>query len=114
MYAVWPVRPGGTVAASDQAPNESKLPSATRIESGVPSNATAKAAAKLLAGFRGRGPYDPKAAARAIAALSRFGAATIGKLASIEINPLIVNENGAVGVDVLIEPVRKNEGSNPK
>jgi acyl-CoA synthetase (NDP forming) len=63
-------------------------------------------AAKLLAGFRGKGPYDMSAAARAIAALSRLGAATIGKFASIEINPLIVNENGAVGVDVLIEPVR--------
>ncbi|MGH6683075.1 MAG: acetate--CoA ligase family protein, partial [Pseudolabrys sp.] len=69
-------------------------------------------AAKLLAGFRGKGPYDVSAAAHAIAALSRFGAATIGKFASIEINPIIVNENGAVGVDVLIEPVRKNEGSS--
>jgi acetate---CoA ligase (ADP-forming) len=71
-------------------------------------------AAKLLAGFRGKGPYDPSAVARAIAALSRLGAATVGKFASIEINPLIVNENGAVGVDVLIEPMCKNEGSNPK
>jgi acetate---CoA ligase (ADP-forming) len=71
-------------------------------------------AEKLLAGFRGKGPYDPSAVARAIAALSRLGAATVGKFASIEINPLIVNENGAVGVDVLIEPMCKNEGSNPK
>jgi acetate---CoA ligase (ADP-forming) len=69
-------------------------------------------AAKLLAGFRGKGPYDVGAVARAIAALSRLGAATVGTFASIEINPLIANENGAVGVDVLVEPVRKNEESN--
>jgi acyl-CoA synthetase (NDP forming) len=69
-------------------------------------------ASQLLAGFRGKGPYDETAVVRAIAALSRFGAATVGKFASIEINPLIVNETGAVGVDVLFEPVRKNEGSN--
>jgi acyl-CoA synthetase (NDP forming) len=71
-------------------------------------------AAKLLAGFRGKGPYDTNAVAEAIAALSRFGAATVGRFASIEINPLIANETGAVGVDVLIEPVRKNEESNSK
>ncbi|MFI4952280.1 MAG: acetate--CoA ligase family protein [Burkholderiales bacterium] len=71
-------------------------------------------AAKLFAGFRGKGPYDTGAVARAIAALSRLGAATAGTLASIEINPLIVHENGAVGVDVLIEPAGKNEGSNPQ
>jgi len=71
-------------------------------------------AAKLLAGFRGKGPYDTDAVARAIAALSRLGAATAGTLASIEINPLIVHENGAVGVDVLIEPASKKEGSIPR
>ena len=71
-------------------------------------------AATLLAGFRGKGPYDVSAVARAIAALSRLGAATVGRLATIEINPLIVNERGAVGVDVLIEPTCRNEGSNPK
>ncbi|HEY7943612.1 MAG TPA: acetate--CoA ligase family protein, partial [Casimicrobiaceae bacterium] len=71
-------------------------------------------AAKLFAGFRGKGPYDTGAVARAIAALSRLGAATAGTFASIEINPLIVHENGAVGVDVLIEPAGKNEGSNPQ
>jgi hypothetical protein len=71
-------------------------------------------AAKLLAGFRGKGPYDTNAVAEAIAALSRVGAATVGRFASIEINPLIANETGAVGVDVLIEPVRKNEESNSK
>lgn len=64
-------------------------------------------AAKLLGGFRGKGPYDIDAVARAIAALSRFGAATVGTLASIEINPLIAHEDGAVGVDILIEAAVK-------
>jgi acyl-CoA synthetase (NDP forming) len=66
-------------------------------------------AAKLLGGFRGKGPYDIDAVARAIAALSRFGAATVGMLASIEINPLIAHEDGAVGVDILIEAAVKKE-----
>lgn len=37
--------------------------------------------------------------------LSRFGTATLGVLASLEINPLIVNEKGATAVDLLLEPV---------
>jgi acyl-CoA synthetase (NDP forming) len=60
-------------------------------------------AARLLKGVRGSGPYDAAAAARAIAAASQFGAATVGTLASIEINPLIVHQTGVTGVDVLIE-----------
>jgi acyl-CoA synthetase (NDP forming) len=62
-------------------------------------------AGKLLSGVRGRAPHDIAATADAIAALSRLGAATVGKLTSIEINPLIVHEKGATGVDVLIERV---------
>jgi acetate---CoA ligase (ADP-forming) len=61
-------------------------------------------AGTLLAGFRGKGPYDAEAAADAIAALSRVAAATSDTVAAIEINPLIVLERGAVGVDVLIQP----------
>jgi acetate---CoA ligase (ADP-forming) len=61
-------------------------------------------AGTLLAGFRGKGPYDAEAAADAIAALSRVAAATSETVAAIEINPLIVLERGAVGVDVLIQP----------
>ncbi|HET7849007.1 MAG TPA: acetate--CoA ligase family protein [Pseudolabrys sp.] len=70
-------------------------------------------AAKLLGGFRGNGPYDIDAVTRAIAALSRFGAATLGQLASVEINPLIVHESGAVGVDVLIEPAAGKNRRTP-
>jgi len=63
----------------------------------------ATAAGKLLAGVRGNPPCDIDAAAAAIAAFSRFGAARIDTLAALEINPLIVGPNGAVGVDVLLE-----------
>ncbi|MBT5413173.1 MAG: acetate--CoA ligase family protein [Rhodospirillaceae bacterium] len=60
-------------------------------------------AEKLLAGFRGAPPADIEAAAEAIAALSRFGAAVAGVFASVEINPLIVLPKGAVGVDAAFE-----------
>jgi succinyl-CoA synthetase beta subunit len=59
-------------------------------------------AAELLAGLRGKGPFDVAAAAEAIAALSRFGAAAEGAFGSIEINPLIVGAKGVVGVDALL------------
>jgi acyl-CoA synthetase (NDP forming) len=62
------------------------------------------AAARLLRGVRGRGPYAIGAAAEAIAAFSRFGAAQAARYAAIEINPLIVGPEGAVGVDLLFEP----------
>jgi acetate---CoA ligase (ADP-forming) len=62
-------------------------------------------AGALLDGFRGAGPFDFAAAARAIAALSAFGAATHGLLAAVEVNPLIVlpGGGGATGVDALLE-----------
>ena len=62
------------------------------------------AAGTLLGGVRGRGPFDRKAAAVAIVALSRLGAMLHGVAATIEINPLIVTAKGALGVDLLIEP----------
>ena len=64
------------------------------------------AAGKLLAGVRGQGPWDADAAVKAIAAMSRFGAARAATLATIEINPLIVGIDGVLGVDVLVEPRR--------
>ncbi len=66
------------------------------------------AAGKLIDGVRGRGPFDRKAAAEAIAALSRIGTTLHGTAATIEINPLIVTARGAVGVDLLIEPHAPN------
>ena len=61
------------------------------------------AAGKLLGGVRGKPPCDIDAAARAIAAFSRIGAAQIDRLSALEINPLIVGPRGAAGVDVLLE-----------
>ena len=61
------------------------------------------AAGALVCGVRGRGPFDRKAAAAAIVALSRAGAKLHGAAATLEINPLIVTAGGALGVDLLIE-----------
>jgi acyl-CoA synthetase (NDP forming) len=62
------------------------------------------AAARLLGGVRGRPCCDIDAAARAIADFSRLAAAHVGRYAAMEINPLIVTAQGAVGVDLLLEP----------
>jgi acyl-CoA synthetase (NDP forming) len=63
-------------------------------------------AATLIAGTRGKGPFDKEAAVRAIVALSRFAHAASESVAAIEINPLIVRKigQGALGVDLLLEP----------
>jgi acyl-CoA synthetase (NDP forming) len=55
----------------------------------------------LLAGARGRPPLDVAAAARAVAALSRFAAAH-PEIAEVEVNPLLVHREGAVGLDARI------------
>ena len=62
------------------------------------------AAARLLEGVRGQGPWDMAAAASAIAAFSRVGASYLETLITLEINPLIVGRHGVAGVDVLAEP----------
>lgn len=54
--------------------------------------------APLLRGARGRPPLDVDAAARAAAALSRFAAAH-PEVAAVEVNPLLVLPQGAVGLD---------------
>jgi acyl-CoA synthetase (NDP forming) len=66
----------------------------------------------ILAGVRGKGPYDVEAAARAIVALSNFALGTADLFAAIEINPLIVFEKGqgAVGVDLVIEQRKDTVG----
>jgi acetate---CoA ligase (ADP-forming) len=61
------------------------------------------AAGKLLQGARGAPGCDIDAAAAAIAAFSRFGAALAARLSALEINPLIVSPNGAWGVDLLLD-----------
>ncbi|WP_243795315.1 acetate--CoA ligase family protein [Saccharopolyspora gloriosae] len=60
--------------------------------------------APLLTGFRARPPADLRAAATAIAALSRAAAAFGDRLAEFEINPLIVHPDGegATAVDLVL------------
>jgi acyl-CoA synthetase (NDP forming) len=59
--------------------------------------------AALLEGARGRPPVDVPAAAGAAAALSRV-AAEHPEIAEIEINPLLVTADGALGLDARIVP----------
>ena len=57
--------------------------------------------APLLLGARGRPRLDIGAAARAVAALSSFAAAH-PEIAEVEVNPLLVNAEGAVGLDARV------------
>jgi acyl-CoA synthetase (NDP forming) len=59
------------------------------------------AAAPLLTGARSRPQLDVAAAAGAVAALSRFAAAH-PEVAEVEVNPLLVRDKGAVGLDARI------------
>ncbi len=58
-------------------------------------------ASPLLTGARGRSPLDVDAAARAAAALSRV-AAERPEIAELEINPLLVTTEGALGLDARV------------
>ena len=59
----------------------------------------------LLRGVRGRGPYDIEAAADALTAFARLAHAAGDAVKAMEINPLIVLEQGkgVLGVDVVFE-----------
>jgi len=57
--------------------------------------------APLLEGARGRPPLDVRGAARAVAALSRAGAAC-RHVAELEVNPLLVLREGVLGLDARI------------
>lgn len=72
-------------------------------ETGAEALVRSLGAAPLLIGSRGRPPLDVGAAARAVAALSRFAAAH-PELAEVEVNPLVVRRegSGAVGLDARI------------
>ncbi|HZN99890.1 MAG TPA: acetate--CoA ligase family protein, partial [Burkholderiales bacterium] len=58
--------------------------------------------AQLLAGFRGRPAADRAALEAAALALGRFFLDHRARIADIEINPLMVRDNGAVAVDVRV------------
>jgi acyl-CoA synthetase (NDP forming) len=60
-------------------------------------------AAPLLRGERGRPPVDIAAAANAITCLSRV-AASHPEIAEIEVNPLLVTADGALGLDARMVP----------
>jgi acyl-CoA synthetase (NDP forming) len=74
--------------------NEARAEAMIRRLRGVP----------LLQGARGRPPADIAAAARAVAALSRFIAEADGAYAAVDVNPLIVTADGAVAVDAVLYP----------
>jgi acetyltransferase len=57
---------------------------------------------KLLAGYRGRPAADRAALEKTALALGKFFLDHRAKIADIEINPLMVRENGAVAVDVRV------------
>ncbi|MHB9880404.1 acetate--CoA ligase family protein [Pacificimonas sp. ICDLI1SI03] len=57
----------------------------------------------LLAGVRGRPPADVDAVAQALAALGKLMIA-YPEIAEVEVNPLIVHEQGATVADVLLHP----------
>ena len=64
-------------------------------------------AAPLLRGARGRPPLDVAAAAGAVERLSRV-AASHPEIAEIEVNPLLVSPEGALGLDARAVPARSD------
>lgn len=58
--------------------------------------------ARLLDGVRGKLAVDRQKLAQLIAAVSRFGAATAGTLAELDLNPVLASDVGAVVVDWLM------------
>ncbi len=69
--------------------------------------------APLLEGARGRPRLDLTAAAQAAAALSRFAAAH-PEVASVEVNPLLVLPQGAVGLDARLVLSERVPSSTPQ
>ena len=61
--------------------------------------------APILAGIRGEPPVDLDVVARAAVELGRFAAAHASRIASIDVNPLVVGSQGEGGwaVDAVIE-----------
>lgn len=64
-------------------------------------------AAALIAGVRGKGPFDLEAAIEAIVGFSAFAYATTDAAATIEINPLVVRAKGkgVMALDLVLEPL---------
>jgi acyl-CoA synthetase (NDP forming) len=58
--------------------------------------------APLLQGFRGRAAVDLDALVQAIRAVADYACENAGQLLELDVNPLLVNAQGAVAVDALI------------
>jgi acyl-CoA synthetase (NDP forming) len=59
--------------------------------------------APLFAGVRGEAPMPLAAIARAALALGTLVQAAAGKIASVDVNPLMVGDDGVLAVDALVE-----------
>ena len=57
---------------------------------------------KLLTGYRGRAPADIDAFADCVVALSRLALDLGDLIAELDVNPVIVNADGALAVDALL------------
>jgi acyl-CoA synthetase (NDP forming) len=66
-------------------------------------------ASALLRGWRGAPPCDEQALVQALCAVSRFAAAHADTIESIDINPLLVRQQGAACLDAVI--VRRTEAA---
>lgn len=58
--------------------------------------------APLLTGFRGRAAVDLEALVAAIRAVADYACANAGQLLELDVNPLLVNAEGALAVDALV------------
>ena len=61
---------------------------------------------RLLAGYRGQPPADRAALLDAIAAIAAFAGSRAGRIAEVEVNPLLATPTGAVAVDALVRMTR--------
>ena len=57
---------------------------------------------EILDGVRGRPGVDREALVEMLCGVSRFGAATEGRLRELDLNPVLLSESGAVAVDVVM------------
>ena len=64
--------------------------------------------AKLLTGFRGSRPVDVDRLAQVVCRLSEFAADQAGRIAELDVNPLICSADRIVAVDALIALRQKN------
>ena len=62
-------------------------------------------AAKLLNGYRGKSPGDIKSTIKAIMSIANFAEINLDKLQELDVNPLIVMDNGVVAADAYISMI---------